>query len=113
MSDLTIPADVAAELYESEDGERSGDGEWGRLADQLIRAGRWLEHRWLVVTNGGGCFGIAYADGLTEEQEHERPWEDDDVTEIKLTPLVGVAVTSTTYLTEKQYEKHLAKGSAA
>jgi hypothetical protein len=112
MSALTIPADVAAELYELDDNERDSSGAWTRIADQIIDSGRWLERRWLVVSNGEGVFGVRYADGLTEEQEHERPWEDDGVDAIELTPLVGVPVTTTTYLTGKQYEAHLAKGGS-
>jgi len=109
-----IPAEIAAELYELEDGEYTGDekthGEWKRLADQLDRTRRWVEHRLLIVTNGGGTFGIAYAVGLTEAQETEWPWEQDGVDELELIPLVGVPVTSTKYLTEKQYGAWLAKG---
>lgn len=110
MSRVTIEADVAAELYDSDDGERSSNGQWARLADQLIRTGRWRESRWLVVSNGGGIFGIRYENGLTENQDNVWPWDDcDDGEELDLTPLVGVPVTSTKYLTEKEYEAHLAK----
>lgn len=102
----TMDADTAAALYELNDGEHHG--EWLRLATQLIRTGRWMERYWLVVTNGGGCFGIRYELGLTEEQENELPWEESDEP-LKLVQLVGVPVTSTRYLTEAEYEARTLK----
>jgi hypothetical protein len=96
----TIDAGTAAELFDSDDGERCG--EWTRLADQLIDTGRWRDRRWLVVSKGEGCFGIRYEEGLY-------PWDDRDVDELKLTPLVGVPISQTKYLTEKQYEAWLQK----
>lgn len=115
MSELTISAEDAAELFELADGERHG--EWMRITDQTGDSSRWREHHLLVISNGGGHFGIPFALGLTENQDHELPWEKEAWTgkepgPITLTPLVGVQVTSTEYLTEQQYKKRLAKGGA-
>lgn len=110
MSNPEIPADVAEELYECANGERVGD--WMRLAAQSVGSGRWREQFWLVVSRGEGTFGIPYAVGLTEYQDNEYPWAPswgEKPAEVELTPLVGVQVTSTTYLTEKEYTRHLAK----
>lgn len=112
MSALKISASEAEELFESSDGERVG--EWTRITDQTGDSGRWHEHHKLVITNGGGIFGIEFSFGLTESQEHELPWEksmwsSEEPSLIELVPLVPVEITTTEYLTEKQYEKHLAK----
>lgn len=107
-----IPAEVAAELYEATDGMRVG--EWTRVADQRVGSGRWTEQHWLVLTRGDGFFGLSFARGLTESQENELPWAPSwgtTPTEVILTPLVAVPVTTTKYLTEKQYERHLAKAA--
>jgi hypothetical protein len=108
MSSVTISADQAEELYESSDGDRVGD--WTRITDQTVGSGRWREQHWLVITDGGGTYGIPFAVGLTENQDHEFPWAPDWGTKpeaIVLTPLVGVQVTSTEYLTEEQYKRRL------
>lgn len=91
----TIDADDAAELYETTDGG-SHNG-WTRVADQKLKSGRWMENHYLVVTKGDGFFGVPYAVGLTEEQEHELPWEDQPDKPIKMVPLVAEQVTKTVY----------------
>jgi len=111
MSAIRISDDLAAELHMRDDGSQVG--EWRQVGKQLIRTGRWTEHYWLVVTNGEGVFGIEYEDGLTEDQENRYPWEEGSGEEVELTPLVGVPVTTTKYLTEAQYERHLAKDGAS
>jgi hypothetical protein len=107
MTTMKISDDLAAELHMRDDG--SSVGEWRQVGKQLIRTSRWTEHFWLVVTNGSGLWGVEYEVGLTEDQECRYPWEEGSGEEIELTPLVGVPVTSTRYLTEREYEKHLAK----
>lgn len=89
----------------------AADG-WTMIDDQLISTGRWAERRWLIVSNGAGTYGVRYEDGLTEEQEATRPWENvPGDTAMELVPLVGVPVTTTKYLTEVEYEAHLKKGA--
>jgi hypothetical protein len=102
MDDVTIPAAVAAYMFEVDDGYR-GDG-WQRIADHEADSGRWLEHHWLIVKRDGedGLFGIPYALGLTEMQDHEFPWKADPWTgkepdPIKLVPLVAEVVSRTVY----------------
>lgn len=109
----TILAAVAEYLSECGDGERH-EG-WMRVTDQRVGKGRWLEQHWLVVTNGEGFYGIPFAVGLTESQEHEYPWAPswgETPTDLILTPLVSVEITTTKYLTEKQYAKHLGKAGS-
>lgn len=102
---MRISDDMAAELYEATDGMRVGD--WQRITDALDRTSRWVAHRWIVVTNGGGIFGLPYQSGLTEDQENHYTWEEGSGEEVELVPLVGVPVTTTKYLTEEQYKRQL------
>lgn len=114
---VKIPAWIAGDLFNATDGTSRSelDGTfWQRLGDQLVAKGRQYEHRWLVVTNGGGSFGVRYQDGLADGCPTNRPWENckpDE--ELLLTPLVGVPVTSTTYLTEREYGQHLARAGGS
>ena len=91
---MTISANDAAELYELSDGDRHG--EWTRIAVQRRSTGRWRENYWLVVTKSEGFYGIPYAEGLTENQDSDYPWEDSEAP-IAMTPLVPVEVTTTEY----------------
>ena len=92
----TIPADVAAYLFESSDGERH-EG-WTRVTEYDFGAySRWLKPRWLVVTEGDGLFGVEFAYGKTEMQEHEFPWRDHPDKPIELIRLVPEVVTTTQY----------------
>ena len=103
---ITIDPDDAETLFGISDGQAHNG--WTRVTDQTISTGRWREHCWLVVSRGEDCYGIPYELGLTEMQDHSMPWQEYPKKPIELIPLVGVPVTTTKYLTEKQYAKHLA-----
>lgn len=76
MTEKTLPPSIAAELYESEDGERDASGAWARIAKQHIRTGRWFEQYYLVVSEEPDVFwGVDFNEGLTEEQENDLPWQ--------------------------------------
>lgn len=73
----TISPDDAAGLAYANDGAMAGD--WCREADYQADTGRWLEYRTLVLRHDDGTvWGLDYARGLTEEQEGEYPWRDED-----------------------------------
>lgn len=95
MPMTTIDPQHAADLHEGEDGDNAGP--WTRVGEQHIRTARWMEHYYLVVSNEAGeTFGLPYAVGLTEEQEHDLPWEeiDEPLTLVRLYPH---RVTTTVY----------------
>lgn len=92
----TIDPQHAADLYEDEDGAVAGP--WTRVAAQQRSTTRWLGHYYLVVsdTATGALYGVPYALGLTEYQDHDLPWEDTD-DPLSLIPLVARQVTTTVY----------------
>lgn len=56
-------------------------GPWTYVAEQDEGSSRWRSHHTLVVRHEDGSYwGLHYAMGLTEYQDHELPWEgvDDD-----------------------------------
>ena len=72
----TIPAEVAAELFEYDD-DQEYEG-WIRVGVQHIRTSRWEERYWLVVADTDGAqWGVEYGEGLTEYQETIYPWDED------------------------------------
>jgi hypothetical protein len=81
-----IDSDTLAELFEYDDGEKSGD--WARVAVQHIDTARWYEHYYLVITDEPDVFwGAHYSEGLTENQDNDYPWEDrDSVSLVRLYP---------------------------
>ncbi|MFZ0790441.1 MAG: hypothetical protein WAM94_12570 [Chromatiaceae bacterium] len=98
MTDRTITAATADALFNQDDGI-TFDG-WTRVCVQDMSVGRWRVHRVLVLCHqdSGEHWGIDYADGLTEMQDSERPWEGvtDDFA-ITLTRLYPRTVTRTVY----------------
>ncbi len=97
----TILATEAAELYEIGDGE-SVNG-WVRIADEDLGESRWHHNYWLVVQreedkDAGVFYGISYAHGLTEYQDHEYPWENGYVS-LPLVRLYRHSIVQTVYMT--------------
>jgi hypothetical protein len=74
---MTIEPHEAAKLYSGGDGDHAGL--WSRFTTVDIERGRWHQWRWLVLIDvtgdTGGFWGLRYGVGLTEEQEHELPWD--------------------------------------
>lgn len=96
----TISASDAAELYEA----GGTAGPWtivGATDSHYSRQSRWHNRYWLVVRDGNGNdWGIEYGIGLTENQEHDLPW--DDVPDDRQLPLVRLypqEVTTVEYRT--------------
>lgn len=95
---MTIGAGTAADLYEGENGDTAYG--WTRVADVRDSSGRWMEHRTLIVADANGVsWGVRYDVGLTEEQEHELPW-DGGAESLELVRLYPHTVTKTVYRTE-------------
>jgi hypothetical protein len=86
----------AEELYDADNfGETVGP--WAYVGKQHIRQSRWHDWYWLIVRDeDGNCWGLQYGDGLTEEQENEWPWQEDDG-DLKLVALYPHQVTKTEY----------------
>lgn len=94
----TIDPQHAADLYDSTDGATAGP--WTRIAEQHQRTSRWLEYRHLVVADPAGQhYGLIYAIGLTENQEHDLPWDETDEP-LPLVRLYPHQVTTTVYRTD-------------
>jgi hypothetical protein len=73
----TIPAELAEELFDIEDGDTTEDLCWTRICEQGHGARRWSERRTVVVReeSTGYFWGFDYEHGLTEEQENMYPWD--------------------------------------
>lgn len=90
------PADLIATLYDSRNDDVIDD--WTRVTTQHMETGRWHDHHLLIVRDPAGQhWATDYSLGLTEEQEHQFPWRDDDpVTLVQVHPH---AVTTIEYRT--------------
>ncbi|MFI1195496.1 hypothetical protein ACH4T9_19875 [Micromonospora sp. NPDC020750] len=74
----TIEPDHAEQLHE-DGGAGATAGPWTWAGTQHVRQSRWHDIYWLVVRNEAGeHWGLSYRVGLTENQEHELPWEGAD-----------------------------------
>lgn len=96
----TISAEHAEELADAEEGEKVGP--WTHVADQAGRSGRWRQARTLVIADEQGQhWGVNYAVGLTENQDHEFPWAGvPDDHQITLVRLFAHTVTTVKYRTK-------------
>lgn len=94
----TISAAHAEELHEVE----GQVGPWTYVTDQKNGSGRWREHHTMVVADEQGQhWGVEYAVGLTEMQDHEYPWRGvADGHQIPLRRLYPHTVTTIKYKTE-------------
>lgn len=95
----TISADVVGDITAAILGGEAASAEgWTFVADQHIRTSRWHERYYMVLRNEAGeLWGVEYAEGLTESQESEYPWEDENlVPAVRLHPH---EVTTTEYRT--------------
>lgn len=72
--------DALREACEALHDEEAGDvcGDWSLVADQSQGSGRWQENRMLVLLHEptGTYWGVRYAVGLTEYQDHDLPWKE-------------------------------------
>lgn len=94
----------AAGLYEVDNGETVND--WIRIADEDLGSDRWMQNYYLVVQHvndadisPGTYYGIYYAHGLTEYQDHEYPWREGNST-LPLVPLYRHRIVTTAYRTK-------------
>lgn len=101
----TIRAEHAAELHElDEPGETAGP--WTYVGKQRTGSGRWRETYWLIVADADGAhWGLRYGVGLTEQQDHDYPWEDRSDGDLPLTRIYAHRVTSTVYRIEPVADK--------
>lgn len=99
----TISAAHAEELHEVEEGKV---GPWTYVTDQKTGSGRWREHHTMVIADEQGQhWGVEYAVGLTEMQDHEYPRQvEDDDHQIPLTRLYPHTVTAIEYKTKSAEE---------
>jgi hypothetical protein len=96
----TIDAATAESLAEDADGYTVNG--WTRMTVKDGDTGRWRQHHTLVLRNEADEFwGLDYASGLTEYQDHEYPWRDvPDDEPLKLTRLYPHTVTTVEYRTK-------------
>lgn len=96
----TILAEHAAELHEIDEPGTTA-GPWTHVGRQHVRTSRWHEYYYLVVRDEtGGHWGVLFGEGLTESQEHNLPWEDDESAELPLTRLYPHEVIRVEYRTK-------------
>lgn len=100
----TIDAATAESLAEDDDGYTENG--WTRMTVLDGDARRWQQNHTLVLRNNDGEFwGLAYATGLTEYQDHTYPWRDvPDDKQLPLTRLYPHTITKVVYRTKPPKE---------
>lgn len=99
---MMIPAQLAAALYEMEDGEVTDTG-WHRFEEVKGAELRWRQMCHLIVGGPEGHYWrMSYQEGLTENCDPSYPWEHQ--TQVTLTRVFRKQITTHIWVTDLEEE---------
>lgn len=97
MQNPQITREALERLNDDEDPSTTIEG-WRYAGRQPIRTARWHKYYYLVLQHEDGTFwGISYAIGLTEYQNHILPWNEDEDQELKLIRMYPRQIVETVF----------------